>query len=135
MSKSGAAQLALSVVTLMLACSGGENPPAPAAGAQAGDAGKASSPSGQAGSDSGEGGGADVAGAPNTGGADSPADAGEASGGAPVAAGGAGLGGSEPDGGAGEGPIDVGPEQCFDGRDNDLNDATDCADAVCEQAC
>jgi cysteine-rich repeat protein len=49
--------------------------------------------------------------------------------------GGSGSGGDEQTGSAGEGGVELGPEQCFDGVDNDANDATDCADPVCEQAC
>jgi cysteine-rich repeat protein len=138
MSHASGAQLALSVVTLMLACSGSDNRPA-AAGDTAGagaSSGSGASSSGRGGADSNDGGTAsDGAGAP----ADSaggPADAGEGSGGAPQTTGGSGSGGDQlPDGSAGDGGFEPGPEQCFDGLDNDANDATDCADPVCEQAC
>jgi cysteine-rich repeat protein len=130
MSKPGAAQLALSVVTLVLACSGADNPPA-AAGEPTGNG---ASSSGTAGTVSGDGGtAAHSAGASTD--AGSAADAGEGSGGTPQASGGAGAGGDEQPGGAGDGGFEPGPEQCFDGLDNDANDATDCADPICEQAC
>lgn len=134
MTNRSAAQLALSALVLVLACSGGDNPPAAGDVPGSGNAGSGASPSGRGGEDSSDAGSSsEMAGAP-AGGADSQADAGEASGGAQASGGtGVGVGGGEVDGSAGEGPI--GPEQCFDGRDNDDNKATDCADDVCEQAC
>lgn len=127
MSKPGTAQLALSVVTLMLACSGTDNPPPAAAAASGSGASSGSGGTVSVGGGAASGGSADGGGAPS--------DAGEGSGGAEQALGGAGAGGDEQLGDAGEAGLTPSPEQCSDGLDNDFNDATDCADPVCEQAC
>jgi cysteine-rich repeat protein len=133
-----AAQLALCGVTLMLACSGGDEQPARAGDAPGAGASSASgaSTASRGGTDSGDGGTASQAAGASADGAGAPAAAGEGSGGEPQAAGGAGSGGDDaPDGSAGEATLEPAPEQCFDGLDNDLNDASDCADPACEQAC
>jgi cysteine-rich repeat protein len=128
--KLSAPQLALSLVTLVIACSGSDGRPPttfdPTSGTSPGGGG---SPSGKGGTPAGKGGAAsDAAGAG--------LDAGNATGGAPLASSGNGSGGDDqPTGGAGDGASETGPEQCFDGLDNDGNDATDCDDSVCDEAC
>jgi cysteine-rich repeat protein len=128
--KLSAPQLALSLVALVIACSGSDGRPPttfdPTSGTSPGGGG---SPSGKGGTPAGKGGAAsDAAGAG--------VDAGNATGGAPLASGGNGSGGDDQStGSAGDGASEPGPEQCFDGLDNDGNDATDCDDSVCDEAC
>jgi cysteine-rich repeat protein len=131
MSARAAARLALSVASLVVACSGSDAPPA------AGDQPSAGAPSGGAGSTAGKAGTAPGDGGAASNSAGAAADAGEGSGGASQASAGAGSGGEDPLSSAGTSgeTFEPGPEQCFDGLDNDGNDATDCDDPVCEEAC
>lgn len=130
MSRLAATQLASSLVALLLACSGSDRPLAaddtPTSGASSASGGSSSSNGGTASGSAGAP--VDAAGAGQVGG--------DGAGGAEQAAGGAGSGGDDqPTGSAGDGPSELGPEQCFDGLDNDGNEETDCADPVCEEAC
>lgn len=131
-SKLAASQLALSLVALALACSGTDDKP-PRAPGDTSTSGV--SPTGGTSSSDKGGTASDSAGAPGDVAGAGPG-ASDGAGGGQQAAGGAGSGGDDqPTGTAGDGPIELGPEQCFDGLDNDGNTATDCADSVCEQAC
>lgn len=91
----------------------------------AGGVSKAGS-SGKGGSTAGEGGEGGVAGAGDEAGSSgaSEADAGESSSGGSTGQGGSATGGSGP-------CVKTGAEDCFNGKDDDCNGATDCADAAC----
>ena len=105
--------------------------PASAGGSDSGDMPDGGRPSGSGGGGSNAGG----SDAQMTGGMDSAVrDAGSESGTSPSgidAAGGSGADASQDSGGGASGCVPNGPEDCFNGMDDDCNGATDCADAAC----